>query len=72
MADTARVDDRLDALEVKAAFAEDLLEQLNLMVYRQQQQIERLQRELTELRQQLSEGSGAAPRSLRDELPPHY
>ena len=72
MADTARVDDRLDALEVKAAFAEDLLEQLNLTVYRQQQQIERLQRELAQLRQQLSEGSGAAPRSLRDELPPHY
>ena len=72
MADTARVDDRLDALEVKAAFAEDLLEQLNLTVYRQQQQIERLQRELTQLRQQLFEGSGAAPRSLRDELLPHY
>ena len=49
-----------------------LLEQLNLMVYRQQQQIERLQRELAQLRQQMPEGSGAAPRNLRDELPPHY
>ena len=72
MADAARTEGRLDALEIKAAFAEDLREQLNLMVYRQQQQIERLQRELAQLRQQMPEGSGAAPRNLRDELPPHY
>ena len=63
---------RLTELEIRSGFAEDLLDTLNQTVYRQQQQIERLQRELTELRQQLSEGSGAAPRSLRDELPPHY
>ncbi len=64
-------DARLEALEVKAAYAEDLLDQLNLALYRQQQRIDQLQAELAELRRQVPEG-GAAPPSLRDELPPHY
>jgi SlyX protein len=62
---------RLRELEIKASFAEDLLDQLNLLVYRQQQQIDSLLREVTTLRQQSSEAGGAV-RSLRDELPPHY
>ena len=57
--------ERLEALEVKAAFTEDLLDRLNLTIYRQQQQIDGL------LRQQRPEG-GTGARSLRDELPPHY
>ncbi|MBS0494129.1 MAG: SlyX family protein [Proteobacteria bacterium] len=65
-------DERLEALEVKAAFTEDLLDQLNLAIYRQQQQIDQLTREVVQLRQQQPEGGAAAPRSLRDELPPHY
>ena len=54
---------------MKAAFTEDLLDQLNLTIYRQQLQITQLQRELQALREQQPEGT---PRSLRDELPPHY
>ena len=65
-------DERLEALEIKAAFTEDLLDQLNLTIYRQQQQIDQLTREVVQLRQQQPEGGGAAVRSLRDELPPHY
>ncbi|MCE1249412.1 MAG: SlyX family protein [Comamonadaceae bacterium] len=63
---------RLEALEMKAAFAEDLLDQLNLTIYRQQQTIDQLLRAVQDLRQQQLEGGGAAVRSLRDELPPHY
>jgi SlyX protein len=63
---------RLEALEMKAAFAEDLLDQLNLTIYRQQQTIDQLLRAVQDLRQQQPEGGGAAVRSLRDELPPHY
>lgn len=63
--------ERLEALEVKAAFTEDLLDQLNLTIYHQQQQIDWLLRAVTELRQQRPEG-GTGARSLRDELPPHY
>ena len=67
-----QTDQRLSDLEIKASFTEDLLDQLNLAVYRQQQQIDDLTRELLRLRQQLPEAGGGAPRNLRDELPPHY
>lgn len=66
------MDSRINELEVKLSFAEDLLEQLNLTVFRQQQQIEGLQRELRGLRQQMLESLPAEPRNLRDEIPPHY
>lgn len=63
---------RLDALELKACEAEDLLDELNLTVYRQQQQIDALLRQLEALRAQQSDPAVGAFRSLRDELPPHY
>lgn len=63
---------RLTELEIKASYAEDLLEQLNQTIYRQQQQIDLLLREVMGLRPQLPEGSSPAPRNLRDDLPPHY
>lgn len=63
---------RLTELEIKASYAEDLLEQLNQTVYRQQQQIDLLLREVAGLRRQIPEGSTPLLRSLRDDLPPHY
>ncbi len=72
MQDSSTTVHRLNDLEIKASYTEDLLDQLNLTVYRQQQQIDDLARELLRLRQQVPEGGGAAPRNLRDELPPHY
>lgn len=64
-------DARITELEVKLAFAEDLLETLNQTVFRQQAQIERMQREVRELRDQM-QSLPTEPRSLRDEIPPHY
>ena len=64
--------ERIMELEIKASYSEDLLEQLNLTIYRQQQQIDALARTVAQLRQQVPEGGGATVRSLRDELPPHY
>lgn len=63
---------RLTDLEVKMTFAEDLLDQLNLTVFRQQQQIDKLQEEVRALRQQLVSSLPAETRNLRDEIPPHY
>ncbi|MDE1949939.1 MAG: SlyX family protein [Burkholderiales bacterium] len=63
-------DQRLTALEIKASFAEDLVERLNDVIWRQQQQIDRLEREVASLREATQ--AAATPRSLRDELPPHY
>lgn len=63
---------RLTELEIKASFSEDLLEQVNQTIFRQQQQIDLLQREVADLRQQLQNSAAPGFRSLRDELPPHY
>jgi len=63
---------RLANLEIKLGLADDMLDQLNQALFRQQQLIDRLLRELAELRQQMPDGAGAGLRSLRDEIPPHY
>ena len=69
---TEQLEARIMELEVKASYTDDLLEQLNMTIYRQQQQIDALLNEVRQLRQQVPEGGQAAPRNLRDELPPHY
>ena len=67
------IEQRLTDLEVKASFTEDAVEQLNQVVVRQQAQIDRLIRELVELRNRASAADDlGSPRNLRDELPPHY
>jgi len=66
------MDKRLTELEVKLAFAEDLLEALNLAVFRQQERIDALEGALRELRQIVQLAQPAEPRSLPDERPPHY
>lgn len=64
---------RLTELEIKAGFAEDLLDALNAQVARQQEAIEMLVREIARLRQQQAQAAeGTTPGDLRDELPPHY
>jgi SlyX protein len=65
-------EERLEQLEIKLSYAEDLLDSLNTLVARQQDQIDRLLREVAELRRQRSEEPSQTFRSLRDELPPHY
>ena len=65
-------DHRLTDLEIKASFNEDLLEQLNQVVIRQQLQIDNLVRQIEALRQRIPEaGSGVFSRA-GDDLPPHY
>jgi SlyX protein len=66
------IEQRLTDLEIKASFTEDLVDRLNEVIVRQQQQIDALLRELGELRRQAPAEAEAAFRSLRDELPPHY
>ena len=63
---------RLDEIEIRLSYFEDLLDTLNTTVFRQQQQIDLLQEQLRMLRQQFNETTPGEPLSLRDELPPHY
>ena len=72
MEHTDLIDKRLTDLEIKAGFTEDLLDHLNQLVVRQQQQIDLLISEVIQLRQQASDAGTGGFRSLRDELPPHY
>ena len=75
MEHTPTTDQRLTELEIKASFTEDLLDQLDQVIVRQQQQIDRLIGEITNLRQSSTDGAASgmgAVRNLRDELPPHF
>ena len=65
-------DQRLTDLEIKASFAEDLLDQLNQIIVRQQQEIDLLMREVRQLRLQMPEGANPAMGRASEELPPHY
>lgn len=66
------VDERLIELEIKASFTEDLVEQLNLVIIRQQHDLAALARQVGQLRAQLPEPGTGQPRMAQDELPPHY
>jgi SlyX protein len=66
------LESRLNELEAKISLAEDLLDALNRALYRQQQQIDRMEQDIRDLRQQLRQAAPAEDRSAGDEIPPHY
>ena len=69
---TEQLAQRIEQLEIKLSYAEDLLDTLNTLVTKQQDQIDLLLREVGQLRRQREDEASPAFRSLRDELPPHY
>ena len=69
---TADTERRLTELEIKASYADDLLDTLNTVVARQQEQIDLLLREVSQLRRQGADNGSPGFRNPRDELPPHY
>jgi len=66
------MESRITELEIKISYAEDLIDELNRVVFRQQQQIDFLARELDGLRQQVQSSAPTQAPSLFDEIPPHY
>ncbi len=64
--------DRLNELEMKIVLADDMLDQLNQTIFRQQQQIDALAQEVRALRQQMPQGRNGSGATPLDELPPHY
>ena len=66
------MESRLNDLEMKISYTEDMVDELNLTIFRQQQQIDQLIRQVTALREQVQNAAPTEPLSLRDELPPHY
>jgi SlyX protein len=63
---------RLEKIETKLSFAEDLLEDLNHLVFRQQEQIKRLQSQLDGLADKQSNSEPNQRSDPRDDIPPHY
>jgi len=63
---------RLEKIETKLSFAEDLLEELNRLVFRQQEQIKRLQAQLDRLADKQSDSRSTERFDARDDIPPHY
>ncbi len=66
------MDSRITELEIKISYAEDMVDELNRVVFRQQQQIDLLVAQIKTLREQIQTDGPSEQRSLRDELPPHY
>ena len=65
-------DERITNLEIKLSFSEDLLEELNQTVFKQQQRIELLVKEIQALKLQMASNMPSDVNSPRDEIPPHY
>ena len=65
-------DERITNLEIKLSFSEDLLEELNQTVFKQQQRIELLVKEIQALKLQMASNMPSDENSPRDEIPPHY
>jgi SlyX protein len=63
---------RLTELEIKLSFTEDLVEELNHTVSRQQAQIKLLQDELRLLFQQMRQMAPGEKTDPGEEVPPHY
>lgn len=66
------MESRLSEIEIKLSFTEDLVEELNRAVARQQQQIAELEQQVRELRLQLQRSMPADAAASGHEIPPHY
>ncbi len=70
--DNDAVDKRLTDLEVKSSFSEDLLDHLNQVIVRQQQDIDWLVGQVRQLRAQMPDSGTLGASAPEVDLPPHY
>ena len=66
------MDDRIVTLETKRMAAEDLLDELNRTVWRQQQELDLLREQVRQLAQQVKTIQPTNPLRPEDEIPPHW
>ena len=66
------IEQRLMDLEIKASFSEDLLDELNQVIVRQQDEIAALVREVQALGLKLPDMESTTFTQASQELPPHY
>ncbi len=68
------MDKRITELEIKVAYQEDTIQQLDSVICRQQDQIDALKKQfkqLSDTAKDLSDGSKDS-QSIFDDIPPHY
>tara|TARA_B100000609_G_scaffold131919_1_gene105491 strand:+ start:475 stop:678 length:204 start_codon:yes stop_codon:yes gene_type:complete len=65
-------DDHLVAIETKLSFQEDLLDQLNSIIIKQQKDIDSLKREFLLIQKKIASMSESTKNAGIDERPPHY
>ncbi len=65
------IGERIDALEARAMYQEETIEQLNATITAQWMQIDALMRQLAVLTERLQEAEANAP-APANERPPHY
>jgi SlyX protein len=65
-------DERLTNAEVKLAFLERTVEDLDSVVLELNREVQMLRREVEQLRGQLAQAGAVAAAKPEDEVPPHY
>ena len=70
----ADIEERIERLESRLALTEDLVDSLNLHLYRQSETLGRLAAQLDALREQLGDlrSGGSRSGNPADEVPPHW
>jgi SlyX protein len=66
-------EDRITELEIRFAHQDHFIHQLNEIVVAQQKTIDRLEKEMLDLKRSMNSEANVNPtRSLKDDKPPHY
>ena len=71
MTDLKSVSERIDALEMRIAYQDETIETLNQTITAQWTEIDRLTRQIAELKERVREAESHAP-GPANERPPHY
>jgi SlyX protein len=71
MSDVNALSERIDALEMRLAYQDVTIETLNQTITAQWTEIDRLTRQVAELKERVREAESNAP-GPSDEKPPHY
>lgn len=71
MSNETALSERIDALEMRLTYQDESIETLNQTITAQWTEIDRLKREVTELKERLQEAESNAPGPV-NEPPPHY
>lgn len=66
------LEDRIKNLEIKFAHQDDFIDQLNKIITNHQMIIDKLEREILELKRSHSVEATGTSRTLADDVPPHY